>query len=287
MRTQASCSIMSGDFPISISWRKDGAPLPEDPDVQDQQHEFVSNLMFRNLAARHSGHYTCIASNAAASSNYTAKLVVKVPPVWLIEPRDVSVLYQHPASLHCQASGFPSPTVTWMKAKGDEDSEYVPLESGPDFVIYGNGSIFIQVIDSSHEGHYVCQANNGIGTALAKTMFLRVNGKCSCHSEIFPAHFRTHAVNESGVAGQTAVLVCEAEGDRPLRVSWSAGHRALSPASSRLSDRPTPSGLAAELHLRDLDRSSAGAYRCTAANDYGHDEMIVYLTVKGRYLSLS
>ena len=45
-------------------------------------------------------------------------LYVAVAPTWLIEPQDVSVLFQHPVSLHCQATGFPSPTITWMKAKG-------------------------------------------------------------------------------------------------------------------------------------------------------------------------
>ncbi|KAJ8871662.1 hypothetical protein PR048_027989 [Dryococelus australis] len=45
--------------------------------VQEQRREFGSTLMFSNLAARHSGHYTCIASNAAATANYTAQLVVR------------------------------------------------------------------------------------------------------------------------------------------------------------------------------------------------------------------
>nr|CAD7578394.1 unnamed protein product [Timema californicum] len=77
MRAQVSCSIISGDFPISITWRKDAGPLPQDADVHEQQHQFVSNLLFGNLAARHSGHYTCIASNAAAVANFTARLVVR------------------------------------------------------------------------------------------------------------------------------------------------------------------------------------------------------------------
>lgn len=77
MRAQVSCSIISGDFPITITWRKDGGPLPQEADVQEQQHQFVSNLLFSDLAARHSGHYTCIASNAAAVANYTAKLTVR------------------------------------------------------------------------------------------------------------------------------------------------------------------------------------------------------------------
>lgn len=52
------------------------------------------------------------------------------------------------------------------------------LESGPQLVISGNGSVFIRAVDPSHEGHYTCQASNGIGSGLSKVVFLRVNGKC-------------------------------------------------------------------------------------------------------------
>jgi Down syndrome cell adhesion protein len=138
MRAQVSCSIISGDFPIAISWRKDGGMLTPEPDVAEQQHQFVSNLLFMNLAASHSGQYTCIASNAAATANYTARLVVRgmtimlrlifdvinvdlmltVAPSWELEPKDTSVLYQHSTALHCQATGFPQPTSTWLRARG-------------------------------------------------------------------------------------------------------------------------------------------------------------------------
>lgn len=77
MRAQVACSLVSGDLPISITWRKDGGPLPPDSSVQEQQLQFVSNLLFSDLAARHAGDYTCIASNAAAVANATATLVVQ------------------------------------------------------------------------------------------------------------------------------------------------------------------------------------------------------------------
>lgn len=34
-------------------------------------------LVFKEVTSRHSGAYTCVASNAAASANYTAHLMVK------------------------------------------------------------------------------------------------------------------------------------------------------------------------------------------------------------------
>ncbi|PSN41375.1 Down syndrome cell adhesion molecule-like protein 1 [Blattella germanica] len=195
-----------------------------------------------------------------------------VAPSWLIEPQDISVLFQHPVSLHCQANGFPTPAITWMKAKGDQPGDYISLESGPRLIISGNGSVLIRAVDPSHEGHYTCQASNGIGSGLSKVIFLRVN---------VPAHFRSRAVNQSGVAGEGIVLVCEAEGDLPLRVAWSASHRPLNPSLTQTPTRETQHGVTSELHLEALSRRDAGPYRCSARNDFGQDEMIVYLTVKG------
>lgn len=38
---------------------------------------FFTFLVFNQVTSRHSGSYTCVASNSAASVNYTAQLLVK------------------------------------------------------------------------------------------------------------------------------------------------------------------------------------------------------------------
>lgn len=76
-KTNIVCSVTSGDLPINFSWRKDGKPLPHDPDIHEHVMDMVSTLRINNLAAKHSGYYTCIATNPASSANYTAKLIVK------------------------------------------------------------------------------------------------------------------------------------------------------------------------------------------------------------------
>jgi hypothetical protein len=38
---------------------------------------FFTFLVFNQVTSRHSGSYTCVASNSAASVNYTAELLVK------------------------------------------------------------------------------------------------------------------------------------------------------------------------------------------------------------------
>lgn len=39
--------------------------------------EFFSLLVFKDISAKHSGRYTCYASNSAATVNYTSELLVK------------------------------------------------------------------------------------------------------------------------------------------------------------------------------------------------------------------
>ncbi|XP_039276469.1 Down syndrome cell adhesion molecule-like protein Dscam2 [Nilaparvata lugens] len=267
-RTQLSCTIVSGDFPIDISWYKDSRPLSPDSDLQEQNHNFVSVLLFRKLAARHAGHYTCVARNAAAQTNYTAKLVIRVAPSWITEPQDMSVLFQHPAAIHCQATGFPKPRITWMKLRSEDSNDFVQVEEILGMRVSANGTLLIRSTEPSHEGSYSCQAANGVGSVLKKNIFVNIN---------VPAYFKERIVNESGVAGEDRVLMCEAEGDRPLRLTWSSTPPLqLPPAHTR----HTASGAASELHLRSLSRHDAGAYYCAASNQFGQDSMVIHLAVR-------
>ncbi|KAL1110232.1 hypothetical protein AAG570_008309 [Ranatra chinensis] len=262
-RAHVSCTVISGDLPIEIMWYKNGGPISQEPDIQEQHHQFVSALLFSNLAARHSGHYTCIARNAAAQANFTAKLVVRVKPTWLIEPMDTAILYHNPALIHCQASGYPPPKINWERSKEDKPGEAVVIERDGHIHMVENGTIIIHSAVLSHKGHYTCEANNGIGTPIRKTIFLMVN---------VPAYFRIHSVNHSGMAGDSVYLSCEAEGDLPLRITWGDSPRGILPVPHV---RHTSTGLVSEIHLTALSSSDAGKYHCSAHNDFGHDSMII------------
>jgi hypothetical protein len=45
-------------------------------------------------------------------------LYVAVPPRWTVEPTDANVASGLDVTLHCQADGYPVPSVTWRKAVG-------------------------------------------------------------------------------------------------------------------------------------------------------------------------
>lgn len=56
--------------------------------------------------------------NAVSSILFNKILLFVVAPTWTVEPKDISVLVNNAVFLHCKASGFPPPRVSWMKGTG-------------------------------------------------------------------------------------------------------------------------------------------------------------------------
>lgn len=78
MRTRTVCGVSSGDQPLVVSWLKDGQPLTPAMGVNVSALDSYSSLLsISRLDSRHSGEFTCVASNPAAEVRYTAKLQVK------------------------------------------------------------------------------------------------------------------------------------------------------------------------------------------------------------------
>lgn len=79
-KTKIMCSVTQGDPPVQITWRKNGQPLPLEKDLTLQNFEDSSLLVFKKTSSRHSGNYTCFASNAGDTVNRTTRLVVNGKP---------------------------------------------------------------------------------------------------------------------------------------------------------------------------------------------------------------
>ncbi|XP_045780750.1 Down syndrome cell adhesion molecule-like protein Dscam2 [Maniola jurtina] len=273
-RAQVSCSVASGDMPVRFAWLKDNAPIPADLQVEERGAEFFSNLVFKEVSARHSGLYTCVASNNAAKVNYTAELVVKVSPKWLQEPSDAAVLAGEPLALHCHTTGSPTPHTTWMKQRAGSASDFVPLVNlGGRFQFLSNGTLWIEAALPYDEGYYMCKAENGVGTPLSKTIFVAINE---------PARFEVTSHNVSARREAGATLACEARGDAPLRLSWSRDNAPVDLSTYRLSisEAKTDSGLRSQLYISRTDRQDSGVYKCQAVNAYGHSDHYIYLSVQ-------
>lgn len=74
---QLLCTVIKGDEPLSITWSMKGEDLGPGPDLTTSQlGSRTSMLMISNINYRHSGSYTCVASNKAGSTTYTTELKV-------------------------------------------------------------------------------------------------------------------------------------------------------------------------------------------------------------------
>ncbi|EEC06952.1 cell adhesion molecule, putative, partial [Ixodes scapularis] len=175
MRSTATCALLDGDPPVSVSWLKDGrADLG--PDVQVVPiSDFVSNLIIDKVARHHSGNYTCTATNAAASANHTARMVVRALPRWTIRPTDLATVVGSSVTFDCQAEGEPQPVVRWKHAVGEESREFHSIVSSPHIHVLENGSLSIVSVLSEDRGKYLCEASNGVGAAISATVVLTVN----------------------------------------------------------------------------------------------------------------
>ncbi|XP_068985370.1 cell adhesion molecule Dscam2 isoform X2 [Bombus flavifrons] len=275
-RTTLTCSVTRGDLPLSISWLKDGRSMgPSERVSVTNMDQYNSILMIESLSPDHNGNYSCVARNLAAEVSHTQRLVVHVPPRWIVEPADVSVERNKHVALHCQAQGVPTPTIVWKKATGSKSGEYEELRERAYTKILSNGTLLLQHVKEDREGFYLCQASNGIGSGIGKVVQLKVNS-----SPYFAAPSRLVTVKK----GDTATLHCEVHGDTPVSVTWLKGGKIeLNPSTNyrvTVKREVTPDGVIAQLQISSAEASDSGAYFCQASNLYGRDQQLVQLLVQ-------
>lgn len=72
-----ACLIITGDLPITFKWFFNDRPVNEYAGITTVKlGKRNSVLNIDSVTARHAGHFTCEASNQAASFNYTSHLIV-------------------------------------------------------------------------------------------------------------------------------------------------------------------------------------------------------------------
>ncbi|XP_016955680.1 cell adhesion molecule Dscam2 isoform X11 [Drosophila biarmipes] len=275
-RASLTCSVVKGDLPLTINWRKDGRPIDPTQHMSVKQvDQYNSILVIENLGSDHTGNYSCVVRNSAAEVENSQALLVNVPPRWIVEPVDANVERNRHIMLHCQAQGVPTPSIVWKKATGSKSGEYEEVRERPFTKLLGNGSLLLQHVKEDREGFYLCQANNGIGTGIGKVIQLKVNS-----SPYFSSTSRSVMVKK----GDTALLQCAVSGDKPINIVWlRSGKNTLNPSTNykiSVKQEATPDGVSAELQIRTVDATDSGPYFCRASNLYGNDQQLVQLQVQ-------
>ncbi|XP_076307336.1 cell adhesion molecule Dscam1-like isoform X1 [Tachypleus tridentatus] len=274
IRASVMCSVQEGDPPIQITWWKDGELLREDDSVTlGPNDKFISTLTIRSLQSEHSGLYTCVASNSAASVNFSVPLTVNSPSRWKLEPLDTSALTGSVVILDCQASGKPEPRIVWKKSTDGATIKFNTVISGARVQVLVNGSLVIKDVREDDRGRYLCEASNGVGSPISTVVRLDVH---------VPAHFKTKFSSETTVAGKPTTIACEARGDNPLTFSWSKDNQGFSTDDEgryRIRNTMLNDVTKSELTILSAESRDTGMYTCEVKNSWGKDETNVQLLV--------
>ncbi|KAL1429594.1 hypothetical protein MTO96_016045 [Rhipicephalus appendiculatus] len=299
-RAGAACIVSDGDPPISIGWLKDGRPIDEKAlgATASRTNDYTSFLSI--VAVRqelHRGLYTCIASNPAASANYTAPMLVRVGPRWRHQPEDKAAILGQPLMFDCQAHGFPIPVVRWKKERLSEDGsrQFSTITSSSRSRVLENGSLVINEVERSDAGRYLCQIQNGVGSGISTVVKLDVHEA---------AHFERRFRAVTARRGDPVSLTCKAQGESPIKLTWTRDGHHFSPTQEsrpRHHKRSTRSFVIVDtvsghrylvqetsgdgwsesvLRITNSDRRDSAALACHAENPYGSDDTVFQLIVQ-------
>ncbi|CAN7998424.1 unnamed protein product [Ixodes hexagonus] len=278
-RSSVMCTVISGDLPINITWSKDDQPITStNPGTAgilvNTVSDYSSTLLFKSLRLDYRGNYTCVAANEAGTVSHSAVMVIHVPPQWIIEPSETSVVKGRSAIIDCEADGFPKPRIRWTKAEGEAARDFKPVVSSAHVQVFENGSLAINDAKEEDAGFFLCQASNGIGQGLSKVVKVTVH---------IAAHFKSKFSAEMIRKGQNTRLRCDATGDKPIGVTWMKDKLLVNPKQDpryELVETIQTTGVTSEVLIRQTDRRDSALFTCVATNNFGHDDTNIQLIVQ-------
>ncbi|XP_066145676.1 cell adhesion molecule Dscam1 isoform X23 [Euwallacea fornicatus] len=269
------CIISTGDMPVEFAWLLNGKPLVDFKDISVvSMGKKISALTVDSICRDHAGNYTCVTKNNAGTSSFTAKLTVKVPPRWILEPTDKAFAQGSDAAVECKADGFPKPVVTWKRATGVSPGDYKDFKPNNPDVRVEDGTLMINNIQKTNEGYYLCEAVNGIGSGLSAVVLISVQA---------PPQFEVKFRNQTSRRGDPAVLQCEAKGEKPIGILWNINNKRLEPKGDNrytIREEILPNGVLSDLSIKRTERSDSAIFTCVATNAFGSDDTNINMIVQ-------
>ncbi|XP_034061419.1 titin-like, partial [Gymnodraco acuticeps] len=250
---------VAGSSPLEVTWLRDGEPLKQGGDFTMKYDDNTAALEIARGEMRHSGEYTCSATNSVGSASCRAKLTLtatRFPPIFdrKLSPQEVTV--GDSIELECHMTGSAPIKVTWSKDHKD-------IRSGGNYkmsCVENTPHLTIMKTDKGDTGKYFCHASNDTG-----------KDSCSCDITVKerktpPVFTKKPSEHIEDTEGRLVKMEGRVSGSQPISVRWFRGGSEI--LSSDQYDVSFKSNVSV-LCIKSSRVTDSGSYQCRASNEAG------------------
>uniref|UniRef100_A0A3P9M2F4 Neural cell adhesion molecule 1 n=1 Tax=Oryzias latipes TaxID=8090 RepID=A0A3P9M2F4_ORYLA len=251
-----------------VTWTHNNVVLEEGDKYS--LNEDGSELIIKDVMKVDEGDYTCIAKNKAGEKSQEVSLNVFVQPKITYLNNKTAIEFDEEVILTCEASGDPTPTISWSSeskifTEGEQASwtrpdKYESLDRN--IVVYSHArvsSLTLKNVQFTYAGQYLCIASNSIGQD-SQSVYLEVRYSPKIQGVVASYTWEKNPAN----------LSCEVDAHPEASVVWFKDGSHLPSANTtnvKIYNMPTVS----YLEITPESQIDFGNYNCTATNDLGSE----------------
>ncbi|NXU14836.1 MXRA5 protein, partial [Pardalotus punctatus] len=256
-----------------ITWTKvsTGALMTANSKLQRFEVWKNGTLLIRNAQLQDRGQYLCTAQNLHGIDKMIVVLTVVAhqPKILLSRYRDVTVYFGETIAMECQASGTPSPLISWIFPDRKILQTVTTTESR--IMLHENRTLSIKQATFSDRGVYKCVASNAAG---ADSIAVRLH-----IAALPPIIQQDKQENISLPLGSSINIHCTAKAAPSPNIRWVVFDGTQIRPSQFVNGNlfVFPNGT---LYIRNVSPKDSGTYECIAANMVGAARRTVQLHVK-------
>uniref|UniRef100_A0A673KUF6 Matrix-remodeling-associated protein 5-like n=1 Tax=Sinocyclocheilus rhinocerous TaxID=307959 RepID=A0A673KUF6_9TELE len=269
-----NCSATGSPNP-RIIWRTPSKKLVDAYYSFDRRIKVFGNgtLTITSVTEKDEGDYLCVARNKRGDDYVLLKVNVMMKAAKIdhksLSDREVS--FGGELKVDCVASGLPNPEIAWSLPDGTMvNSIHQSDDNGvraKRYVMFDNGTLYLNEVGIKEEGDYTCYAENRIGKDEMKVHIKVVADAPIIRNNVYSIVKVPY--------GESAVLNCSAKGEPTPVITWtSPAHRAIVPVSHKYQIANDGT-----LRIQKIQRFDSGNYTCSARNVAGINKKVVHVEV--------
>ncbi|XP_045573193.1 neural cell adhesion molecule 1 isoform X15 [Salmo salar] len=240
----------------TVTWARNNIVLESDDKYS--LNDDGSELIIKDVKKVDEGDYTCIARNKAGEKEEEVSLNVFVQPkITYLDNQTASELEEQ-ITLTCEASGDPTPTITWSFGRRFFTEGEQSLDGNVMVRSHARvSSLTLKYVQFTDAGQYLCTARNSIGQD-QQTMYLEVRYAPKIQGSVTVYTWERNAANIS----------CEVLAHPGASVVWFRDGQQL-PSTNTTNVKIYNTPAVSHLEVTPDSQNDFGSYNCTATNLIG------------------